>query len=56
MALFRAKLDDDDVRQQVENGTLILEDLAIMNRMEDPASFLVSRMIPSINATHIDCT
>ncbi|KAG8909814.1 hypothetical protein FRC01_006714 [Tulasnella sp. 417] len=52
MALFRARLDDDEVRQQVENGTLILEDLAIMNRIEDPASFPVTAFFLGIAASH----
>ncbi|KAG9050390.1 hypothetical protein FS837_005735 [Tulasnella sp. UAMH 9824] len=52
MALFRARLDDDDVQQQIENGTLILEDLAFMNRMEDPGTFPVTGFFLGIAASH----
>ncbi|KAG8952015.1 hypothetical protein FRC04_005348 [Tulasnella sp. 424] len=52
MALFRARLDDDDVQQQVENGTLNLDDLAFMNRIEDPFSFLVTGFFLGIAASH----
>ncbi|KAG8983762.1 hypothetical protein FRB90_005770 [Tulasnella sp. 427] len=52
MALFRARLDDEDVLQQVENGTLNLEDLAFMNRIEDPASFPVTGFFLGIAAAH----